>query len=129
MQHIPDTLIQLLERNRSLDRNIRYLEGEHEERVVPYAELYERAVGSLWLLQQLGAKPGDKLIVFLNDNEQFLDGFWAALAGGIVPVPLAVGIADEHRHKLLRIAKRLGDPFIYTEDRDPCFIDRDGIGI
>lgn len=115
MQNIPDTLIQLLERNRGLDRNIRYLEGEHEERVVPYAELYERAVGILWHLQQLGAKPGDKLIIFLNDNEQFLDGFWAALAGGIVPVPLAVGIADEHRHKLLRIAKRLGDPFIYTD--------------
>jgi acyl-CoA synthetase (AMP-forming)/AMP-acid ligase II/acyl carrier protein len=114
MQNI-DTLIQLLERNRTLDRNIRYLEGEHEERVVPYAELYERAVGILWHLQQLGAKPGDKLIVFLNDNEQFLDGFWAALAGGIVPVPLAVGIADEHRHKLLRIAKRLGDPFICTD--------------
>lgn len=114
MQNI-DTLIQLLERNRTLDRNIRYLEGEHEERVVPYAELYERAVGILWHLQQLGAKQGDKLIVFLNDNEQFLDGFWAALAGGIVPVPLAVGIADEHRHKLLRIAKRLGDPFICTD--------------
>jgi acyl-CoA synthetase (AMP-forming)/AMP-acid ligase II/acyl carrier protein len=30
-------------------------------------------------------------------------------------VPLAVGIADEHRHKLLRIARRLGDPFLYTD--------------
>jgi acyl-CoA synthetase (AMP-forming)/AMP-acid ligase II/acyl carrier protein len=115
MQNIADTLIRILEQNRTLDRNIRYLEGEHEERVVPYGELYERAVGILWHLQKLGAKPGDKLIIFLNDNEQFLDGFWAALAGGIVPVPLAVGIADEHRHKLLRIAKRLGDPFIYTD--------------
>lgn len=115
MQNIPDTLIEILESNRTVDRNVRYLEGEHDERVVPYGELYERAVGILWHLQKLGAKPGDKLIVFLNDNEQFLDGFWAALAGGIVPVPLAVGIADEHRHKLLRIAKRLGDPFIYTD--------------
>jgi acyl-CoA synthetase (AMP-forming)/AMP-acid ligase II/aryl carrier-like protein len=117
MQNIPDTLIQVLERNRTLDRSIRYLEGEHDERVVPYGELYERALGILWHLQRLGARPGDKLIVFLNDNEQFLDGFWAALAGGIVPVPLAVGIADEHRHKLLRIAKRLGDPYLCTDRR------------
>jgi acyl-CoA synthetase (AMP-forming)/AMP-acid ligase II/acyl carrier protein len=109
------TLIEILEANRQVDRNIVHLTGEHEERVVPYGELYERAVGILRHLQQLGAQRGDKLIVFLNDNEQFLDGFWAALAGGIVPVPLAVGIADEHRHKLLRIARRLGDPYLYTD--------------
>jgi acyl-CoA synthetase (AMP-forming)/AMP-acid ligase II len=37
--------------------------------------------------------------------------------GGIVPVPIAPGISDEHRHKLLRIARKLGDPFIYTDRR------------
>jgi hypothetical protein len=31
-----------------------------------------------------------------------------AWLGGIVPVPVAVGISDEHRHKLLRIARKLG---------------------
>jgi acyl-CoA synthetase (AMP-forming)/AMP-acid ligase II/acyl carrier protein len=110
-----ETLIEILEANRKVDRNVVHLTAEHEERVVPYGELYERAVGILHHLQALGAQRGDKMIVFLNDNEQFLDGFWAALAGGIVPVPLAVGIADEHRHKLLRIARRLGDPFLYTD--------------
>jgi acyl-CoA synthetase (AMP-forming)/AMP-acid ligase II/acyl carrier protein len=39
------------------------------------------------------------------------------LLGGIIPVPLALGISDEHRHKLLRIARKLGKPFIYTERR------------
>jgi len=34
-----------------------------------------------------------------------------------VPVPVALGISDEHRHKLLRIARRLGSPFLYTERR------------
>jgi len=32
-------------------------------------------------------------------------------------VPVALGISDEHRHKLLRIARRLGKPFLYTERR------------
>jgi acyl-CoA synthetase (AMP-forming)/AMP-acid ligase II/aryl carrier-like protein len=32
-----------------------------------------------------------------------------------VPVPVALGISDEHKHKLLRIAKKLGTPFIYTD--------------
>ena len=30
---------------------------------------------------------------------------------------MALGISDEHRHKLLRIARRLGSPFLYTERR------------
>jgi acyl-CoA synthetase (AMP-forming)/AMP-acid ligase II/acyl carrier protein len=86
--------------------------------VVPFGELHERALGILYHLQQLGAGRGDKLIIFLNHNEQFIDGFWAALAGMIIPVPLAVGISDEHRHKLLRIARQLGDPFLYTDRRN-----------
>jgi len=116
MQHA--TLTEILEANRTAPRSIHYLEGEHDERVVPFGELYERALGILWHLQALGAGRGDKLIVFLNHNEQFIDGFWAALSGGIVPVPLAVGISDEHRHKLLRIARLLGDPFLYTDRKN-----------
>ena len=116
MQH--RTLIDVLEANRGASRAIHYLLGETEERVVPFGELYERALSVLGHLQQRGAGRGDKLIVFLNDNERFIDGFWGALAGGIVPVPLAVGISDEHRHKLLRIARRLGDPFLYTDRRN-----------
>jgi len=116
MQH--ETLIEILEANRSVQRSIHYLEAEHEERIVPFGELYERALGILWHLQALGAGGGDKLIIFLNHNEHFIDGFWAALAGGIIPVPLAVGISDEHRHKLLRIAKLLGDPFLYTDRKN-----------
>ncbi len=73
-----------------------------------YGELYERALGILYHLQKLGAKRGDKLILFLGNNEQFLDAFWAAVLGGIIPVPVALGISDEHRRKLLRIARKLG---------------------
>jgi len=109
------TLTEALAARSRSPRAIHYLEGENEERVVTLAELQERALGILYHLQALGAKRGDRLIIFLNNNEQFMDGFWAALLGGIVPVPLAVGISDEHRHKLLRIARRLGQPFLYTD--------------
>jgi acyl-CoA synthetase (AMP-forming)/AMP-acid ligase II/acyl carrier protein len=111
------TLTELIENNRSLARNLTYLEGENDTREVSFAELYERALGILYHLQRLGARRGDKLILFLGNNEQFIDVFWAAILGGIVPVPVALGISDEHRHKLLRIARRLGTPFLYTERR------------
>jgi len=110
-----ETLSELITRNRSVKRVVSYLESEQSERVLSYAELYERALGILFHLQKLGARPGDKLILYLANNEQFLDAFWAGILGGIVPVPVALGISDEHKHKLLRIAKKLGKPFIYTD--------------
>jgi acyl-CoA synthetase (AMP-forming)/AMP-acid ligase II/aryl carrier-like protein len=110
-----ETLAELITQHRTVKRVVSYLEAENSERVVTYAELYERALGILFHLQKLGAKPGDKLIIYLANNEQFLDAFWAGMLGGIVPVPVALGISDEHKHKLLRIAKKLGKPFIYTD--------------
>ena len=110
-----ETLVGLLIANRRVDCHIGYLETEQSERRVSYQELHERALGILRRLLRLGAARGDHLIIFLNNNEAFIDGFWAALAGGIVPVPLAVGISDEHRWKLLRIARQLGRPWFYTD--------------
>jgi len=111
------TLTELFQTNRKVARSVTYLESENDSRVVSYEELYERALGILYHLQRIGAKRGDKLILFLGNNEQFIDAFWAAIIGGIVPVPIALGISDEHRHKLLRVARKLGKPFIYTERR------------
>jgi acyl-CoA synthetase (AMP-forming)/AMP-acid ligase II len=111
------TLIDILENNRSVDRAVCYVDGENSERRVAYADFYKRALGILYHLQAMGAARGDKMIIFLSNNEQFIDGFWAALAGGIIPVPLAVGISDEHRHKLLRVARKLGDPLLYTDNK------------
>jgi len=111
------TLTELIANNRTAARHLTYLEGENDTREVSFAELYERALGILYHLQRIGARRGDKLILFLGNNEQFIDVFWAAILGGIVPVPVALGISDEHRHKLLRIARRLGEPFLYTERR------------
>jgi acyl-CoA synthetase (AMP-forming)/AMP-acid ligase II/acyl carrier protein len=111
------TLLEMIENNRTVDRAVTYIDGENSERRVGYGDLYVRSLGILHHLQALGAQRGDKLIIFLNNNEQFIDGFWAAICGGIVPVPLAVGISDEHRHKLLRVARKLGKAFLYTDAR------------
>jgi acyl-CoA synthetase (AMP-forming)/AMP-acid ligase II/acyl carrier protein len=112
------TLVDILERNRSVDRSVTYIEGDNLERRVSYRDVHARALGILHHLQAAGAERGDKMIIFLTNNEQFLDGFWAALSGGIVPVPLAVGISDEHRLKLLRVARKLGKPILYTDAKN-----------
>src|SRR6202451_653249 len=118
-------LVEILESNRGVDRAVPYVDGENSERRVAYSEVYSRALGILYHLQAMGAQRADKMIIFLSNNEQFLDGFWAAVCGGITPVPLAVGISDEHRHKLLRVARKLagpgsllGKPLLYTDAKN-----------
>ncbi|HEX3915621.1 MAG TPA: AMP-binding protein [Steroidobacteraceae bacterium] len=113
------TFVEVLEDNRDVvERSVTYVEGENNERQVSFAEVHARALGILHHLQAAGARRGDKMIIFLSSNEQFLDGFWAALSGGIAPVPLSVGITEEHRHKLLRVARKLGNPLLYTDARN-----------
>src|SRR5687767_1018835 len=111
------TLIDLLHQNRESGNAITYLEGEHDARRVDFDELIKRASALLHELQARGAVRGDKFILFVASNEQFIQGFWAAVLGGIIPVPVAIGISDEHRHKLLRIVRKLGNPYFYTDTK------------
>src|SRR3984893_6319663 len=113
-----ETLVDMLENNRGVDRSVTYVEGENTERRLPYGEVFTRALGILHQLQAMGAQRGDKIIIFLNSNEQFLDAFWAAVCGGIIPVPLSVGLNDEHRRKLRRLAPRLGALLLYTDAKN-----------
>ena len=109
------TLPEMLDDRARGDDAIVYLEGEGAEKRLTLATLRKRALGILHHLQRIGARPGDHLVLHVASNEQFIDGFWACLYGGIVPVPVAVGISDEHKHKLLRIGRQLGRPFLYTD--------------
>jgi acyl-CoA synthetase (AMP-forming)/AMP-acid ligase II len=111
------TLTEVVQTGRHARRNITYVDGEESSRVVSFAEMYDRALGVLYHLERLGARRGDKLILCSTDNETFISAFWAAILGGITPVPVSVGSTDEHRAKLLRIARALGQPFLYTDRR------------
>ena len=108
-------LLDLLRDLRDNDRSIRFIEGEDKETLVSFSDLWSRARRMLGMLQAAGMQSGDELIIFTQSNERFLIAWWAAVLGGIVPVPIAVGISDEHRHKLFRIARKLQRPRLFTE--------------
>jgi len=97
------------------DKNITFINASDDEQVLTFAQLYSRALGLLKVFQDHGMGQGDELIININNNQFFLEAFWACLFGGIVPVPVAVGISDEHRAKLVRIFSALTRPHLYTE--------------
>jgi len=110
------TLIEALEQHSTDERSLTYIEGKETESTITFKQLHQRALGMLHHYQKQGLKPGDELIIFLRNNETFLDAFWGAIFGGIVPVPVAVGISDEHRSKLYKIYNKLQRPFIFTDE-------------
>ncbi|WP_455206440.1 non-ribosomal peptide synthetase [Kaarinaea lacus] len=111
-------LTEALEAQRAVERGITFVEGKQDHRPLSYAQLYDRALMQLHDLQQAGLTPGAQLIVLHNDNQTFIEVFWACVLGGIVPVPVAVGISDEHRAKLFRIFNKLERPYLYTSQEN-----------
>ena len=110
------TLVETLQQQACSDRAITYIEAADKEVSITYADLYERALNKLHALQQRGLTPGDECIIFLRSNEEFIDIYWGCILGGIIPVPIAVGISDEHRSKLFKIFEKLERPYLYTTE-------------
>lgn len=102
-----ETLHAILPADAREDRQITFIEGEQDQRTLSFRRLRQRALGTLGALQRLGLAPGDTMILYLGDNERFVEMFWACVLGGIVPVPLAPGGNDEHWRKLLRVFAQL----------------------
>ena len=115
-----DTLVQAL-RCSSSKRNggsITYINGQSDEHSITYRALLDRASGVLYYLQREGLQPDTELIIFLDNNAQFVDVFWACMLGRIVAVPLAVGPGDVHYQKLFNVFRKLYKPFLYISSQN-----------
>ena len=127
-----DSLTHILTSARDKKREIRFINGDKDESVLAFADLFDRAASMLGSLQAHGMQVGDELVIFTRSNESFLVAFWAAILGGIIPVPVAVGISDEHRFKLFRILTQLRSGTLYTEpellDRLRAFARQENLG-
>ena len=77
-----DSLIDLLADARGKDREVRFIDGEHDESRLSFGELWDRASALLGALQARGMRQGDELVIFSKSNESFVVAFWAAMLGG-----------------------------------------------
>ena len=110
-----DSLTHILKDVRDNDREILFIDGDKDESTLSFGALWDQALGLLATLQAQGLGKGDELVIFSRSNRRFVIAFWAAILGGIVPVPVAVGISDEHRLKLFRILTQLQRGTLYTD--------------
>ena len=111
------TLNEALAARRSSNRAIHYIDGENNERTLPFSQFHARASGLLHHFQSCGASPGSEMVLLVDRNEQFIDAFWACVLGNIIAVPLAPGATDEHRLKFFRVLRKLKQPHLCTDQK------------
>ena len=117
MKHY-NTLVDVLCAHRNIcDRGITIIQNQADEIFISYQSFYQKVLLWLHALQSKGIKPGDEIILQIDNLEDFIACFWAGLLGGFIPVPLAVPArtAEEHFRNLLEIYRHLENPYIITD--------------
>ena len=111
-----NNLIELIQLKADIaDKGITFVNGEKDEKFCSYKCLYSKAVRILNTFKIKGLKPGDELVLYISDNEMFIPIFWAAILGGIIPIPVNIGNNQEHKLKLFKILDLLNRPHLIIE--------------
>ena len=111
------TIVDVLLARATSRRGISIVKGHEQTERIDYSEMLLRAQRRLAQFQSHELGPGSQLIIQTNDNAAFLEAFWACLLGGITAVPISGGNSAEHRLKLFRIAEKLENPGLYTDEQ------------
>ncbi|MFI6100024.1 amino acid adenylation domain-containing protein [Lentzea sp. NPDC051213] len=87
------------------EQQIIHLGSGGAERTVTFRGLRDQALRVAASLRARGLRPGTPVIIRTDDDHDFLVLFWAAVAAGVVPVPLPA-----EQGKLRAVAHQLGGP-------------------
>ena len=111
------TLVDLFCAQKKVPGSINFIDVNSNEKCISFSEFWILVIRCLGYLQSINIGPGDEIVICTKSNEKFLIVFWAAILGGIIPIPLAVGINKDHRKKILTIANNLSNPTLITDQK------------
>ncbi|WP_198264714.1 non-ribosomal peptide synthetase [sulfur-oxidizing endosymbiont of Gigantopelta aegis] len=121
LPNAPKTLNELLFKAafEAPERGITFVSDNGDENWLSFSQLLLEAQSFLAGLQAKGIKPGDKLIIQINDKYKFAIAYWGAILGGIIPAPVASSFAiDPGKNgfeKFTYIWHLLNKPYIVTD--------------
>ncbi|PBC78702.1 acyl-CoA synthetase (AMP-forming)/AMP-acid ligase II [Streptomyces sp. TLI_235] len=73
---------------------IHFVRADGSDTVLEYPELLDGARRILTGLRAGGARPGDRVLLQIREESDLLAAFWAAVLGGLVPIPVPPGRTD-----------------------------------
>lgn len=85
-----------------------------------YRELLQEAILTAAGLQQLGLKPGDKLIIASQGNREIIRLLWGSFLAGVIPTvlqpPMTFSGYNPAVVKMMNVYTQLGEPFIFLSE-------------
>ncbi|MCF4970216.1 AMP-binding protein, partial [Nostoc sp. CMAA1605] len=101
------------------NQGITYIRSDGSEYFQTYKDLYHDALVILDGLYRRGLKLGDKVILQIGRNQDFIPALWACFLGGIIPAPLSIApnydIQNAAVKKLENVWQILDKPIILTD--------------
>ncbi len=97
------------------DAGLYILNEKCEDKYYSYNEVYKKALHRLKTLNDKGINKGDELLIATDDILEFLISFWGCILGGIIAIPLKLGLTDEDILRLSTLSKMLDNPYLITE--------------
>ncbi|SHJ63244.1 Acyl-CoA synthetase (AMP-forming)/AMP-acid ligase II [Clostridium cavendishii DSM 21758] len=108
-----DTLIKLLcSLEKEKEKGITFINENSKDYFISYSDMYEEALFLLGYIQQVGIKSGDKILLQLNNNFDFIRTLWACILGGIIPVTAPLGYSEEHRIMIFKLLKMMQNSYL-----------------
>ncbi|WP_372365611.1 AMP-binding protein [Candidatus Uabimicrobium sp. HlEnr_7] len=89
-------LISVLQQAAVTSKGMSYIDEKKQTIFFSYKELLESASSFLAGLQSSGLNPGDKVILAVDNNLEFVISFWGCVVGGIVPTLVQAPIFLTH---------------------------------
>ncbi len=108
-------LCDILVKASSKETGIIWIQDNGSDRFLSYKDLYVKAKGVLYNIRKLGITRDNEVLMQIEDNESFITVFWACILGGMIPVPLHVGINKEQKRQLVNVLKVLKNPVLIAE--------------
>ena len=98
---------------------VHFVRDNGDEEYLSYERLLNRARQRAAALRAEGFAPGDKAILLMRDNTEFIVSLWGVIIAGMVPVPLAYPTNFQQSNsamlKLQRVSAQLVNPLILSD--------------
>src|SRR4051812_8541806 len=97
------TLADALVEAAKLNQGLYFVHSNDNTEFFSYESLLRKSLHVLYNMKEHGINKGDKVIIHVYDNSDFIVVFWACVLGGIVAIPLSNSKTKESQAKLINV--------------------------